>query len=630
MNSKIIRFSIRLTICLGFFILFSLFNPTVVEAACPTRCPFSFSRIKVCGDWYNVGCGYCSDKCSMLRRKCCTYCRFGRVVGQAPSSSTCARWSSCYCSSPKALIYRDSSCGGSGCTSCQMKQIREWVAPCQYTRVCFLQSRCVSDSSCRGSCNCGSWISGSCGGGSCPSFQRYKYRNCYWSCTGSWCARETDCVADNACVPSPITPIPPSLPDCGRTCLNHGTAGVGWPDCSCTNRTPASGYTRIGTWNSRDCSQCTGYRKTSSPPPNTPTPTNPPALPTNTPTPTPTPTPVPSCSVSLSPNSLSLIVGSSDLVTANVTVQNATIDRTDFSTSDSGIASIDPSSDSSSPYRTQATGESEGSAQINASVSLNPSGSCSTGTPTSVTVEAGGWFQTEGGTIHAEGNLSNNIPSTAADKNMSIVQDGFPGVISHQSTTDADFGEGYPSNDDANHWLAKSSYQGKSFSSWTFFEKKYAAEMQTEDFTGTLPNKDGIYYSGSGKTLQGNWNVPANRWLLILVDGDISVPSNISVSNGSFLGIVSSGDINFGNTTSQVEGMFIAGSTINTGDTNTQFQAEGFFAASQFLLGRDLGGSNPTTPAELFTFRPDFLINSYKDTDYNLWWLEFKWEEIAP
>ena len=277
------------------------------------------------------------------------------------------------------------------------------------------------------------------------------------------------------------------------------------------------------------------------------------------------------------------------------------------------------------------TGESAGSAQVSASVSLNPSGSCSTAIPANITVSAAGWFQTEGGTIHAEGNLSNDIPATAIDKNMSIAQDGFPGVISHQSTTDANFGEGFPSDDDASHWLAKSSYQRKSFSSWTFFEKKYAVEMGTEDFDGNLPGSDGIYYSGSDKILQGSWNVPGGRWLLVLVDGDITVPNDISVPSGSFLGIVSSGDITFENTTSSVEGMFIAGNTISTGSTNTQFQAEGFFAASQFILGRDLGDAiNPTTPAELFTFRPDFLINSYRDTDYNLWWLEFKWEEIAP
>ena len=51
------------------------------------------------------------------------------------------------------------------------------------------------------------------------------------------------------------------LQDCGHTCVSHGTASYVWPDCSCTNRSPASGYERIGTWNSSDCPNCTGYKK---------------------------------------------------------------------------------------------------------------------------------------------------------------------------------------------------------------------------------------------------------------------------------------------------------------------------------------------------------------------------------
>jgi len=155
--------------------------------------------------------------------------------------------------------------------------------------------------------------------------------------------------------------------------------------------------------------------------------------------------------------------------------------------------------------------------------------------------------------------------------------------------------------------------------------------METENFDSTLPGSDGIYYSGSDKTLQGSWNVPAGRWILVLVDGNITIPVDISVPEGSFLGIVSSGNISFTDAVSQVEGMFIANNSINTGSTDTQFQGEGFFAASQFVLSRDLGDiDNPITPAELFIFRPDFLINSYKDADYSLWWFDFKWEEIAP
>ncbi|MDP2966863.1 MAG: hypothetical protein Q8N87_00355, partial [bacterium] len=52
------------------------------------------------------------------------------------------------------------------------------------------------------------------------------------------------------------------LQDCGHTCLNHGTASVAWPDCSCQNVSPKPGYEKIGTWNTYDCgNNCTGYKK---------------------------------------------------------------------------------------------------------------------------------------------------------------------------------------------------------------------------------------------------------------------------------------------------------------------------------------------------------------------------------
>jgi len=73
--------------------------------------------------------------------------------------------------------------------------------------------------------------------------------NCNGTLQTGLCPGGSDCVC---CIP---------LPDCGHTCLNDGTASVGWPDCSCTNQPPASGYEKIGTWNSSDCPSCTGYRQ---------------------------------------------------------------------------------------------------------------------------------------------------------------------------------------------------------------------------------------------------------------------------------------------------------------------------------------------------------------------------------
>jgi len=681
----IIKFFVSLLL---FFIFLFLFN-TKVNAWGPCR----WNDWGVTRCWTtDMGCDYTqTDGCSWCEttivKQCCDCYSFD--CWNRTGSASCSWRSSCdRCS--RYGSWANTRCGGGSCSSSQMQQVRYKYYSCKWVSCAGPYYRCVSSSSCR---TCGSWTSwrsGSCGQGSCSSSQRYQYRYRYWSDGSGVCDTDTRCVSDGSC--SPPTPTLDTRPDCGHTCLNHGAASVAWPHCSCTNRSPASGYERIGTWGSRDCSQCTAYRpipctcgswvnqscgggscsalqrlqtRTCNPSGCSSTsrcvsdssccscsgwvsgacgPDAGCAVGQRRQTRTCNPSGCsstsqcvndascnPSCSISLSPTSLTLGTRRSDLITAEVIVENATVDRVEFTSSDEGVVSVDPSSDSDSPYRTQVTGVDVGEAEVNAQAVLDPSGSCNVGTPTSITVEFSGWFQTQGGTIHAEGNLSDNIPGTAAiDKNMSIAQDGFPGVISHQSLTEANFGEGYPSNDDASHWLAESSYQGKNFGSWTFFEKKYAVEMETEDFDGNLPGSDGIYYSGSDKTLQGSWNVSGGSWILVLVDGNITIPVDISVPEGSFLGIVSSGNISFTDAVSQVEGMFIANNSINTGSTNTQFQGEGLFAASQFVLLRDLEDINPTTPGEIFTFRPDFLINSYKDSDHNLWWFDFRWEEIAP
>jgi len=63
------------------------------------------------------------------------------------------------------------------------------------------------------------------------------------------------------------------------------------------------------------------------------------------------------------------------------------------------------------------------------------------------------------------------------------------------------------------------------------------------------------------------------------------------------------------------------------GVVDEQFMGEGMFAAESFSLGRDLGGvTNLTVPAEKFTYRPDFILNS----DKAFWFSSLYWQEIAP
>ncbi len=261
---------------------------------------------------------------------------------------------------------------------------------------------------------------------------------------------------------------------------------------------------------------------------------------------------------------------------------------------------------------------------------LSPEGSCTTTVP--VTVESAAWFQTQGGDIHAQGSLTDKIPATATDLNLSLDLNNYPGVVSQKDGID--LGDGFSSKSTAGNWVASSEYKGKPYSTFDFFKKKYAMNMTTDNFNGSLPGTDGVYYSSGSETLnsdQGDWDLSGNRWLVILVDGDVNIPFNVVVGQGSFLAIASSGNITFGNNVRKGQGMFVASGIINTGSSDRDFEGQGIFAAQTFDLNRDFADArNRTTPAETFVARPDFLMSSYKNKDENLWWFFQKWQELAP
>ncbi len=343
----------------------------------------------------------------------------------------------------------------------------------------------------------------------------------------------------------------------------------------------------------------------------------------------------PSCTMSLSPSSLSVQTGESVILTTNINLINdATIKQVNFTSADSGIAMVNPSSVFSSPYRTNIFGVKAGSTSISGQTLLNPTGSCTAPSPTSVTVEVASWFQTQGGDIYTGASLSNDIPETANNRNLSLKLDNWPGIITHQDENGVSLGSGFPSNDTANYWLAESKYEGKPYGSFQFFKKKFALDLVSETYgqgRGDLPAQDGVYYAQSSRTLSGNWNLGANRWLVLLVEGNVNINTNIIVSKGSFLAIVATGNINFADSVSKAQGMFVADGTIDTGENNQAFEGQGIFASNSFALGRDFDDDrNDTTPAETFIARPDFIMSSYKDTENNLWWFFQKWQEIAP
>ncbi|MCX6725917.1 MAG: Ig-like domain-containing protein, partial [Candidatus Shapirobacteria bacterium] len=144
-----------------------------------------------------------------------------------------------------------------------------------------------------------------------------------------------------------------------------------------------------------------------------------------------------------SPSSLKFQLGDSQLLTANVIVQNGSVSRVNFTSANSTIASLNPTYVSSAPYTVAVYGNNVGSTTITAQALLNPSGSCSTPTSVPVSVEVKSWFQTQGGDVYTGGNLTDVIPETATDRNLSLELDNWPGVIVHQDTDGINLGSGF-------------------------------------------------------------------------------------------------------------------------------------------------------------------------------------------
>lgn len=572
--------------------------------------------------------GNCNCSVGSLYKVCCRSdgsrgpCKQLNLDGRNPPEGVCSsgtttvKGTSCPCNCTSWTL---GNCGASGCSSTQRPKIRT----CSPSGCASTFDGCQSSSTC---CSCGDWEKRGCGDGSCSSLQRLYTRNC----NPDGCKSESECRADDSCCirgdwhngacnsaggcplgqRKQTRTVTPSGCDTTSRCVKDSSCNCScdWTDVDCgpTGGCALNRMYQTGVCNyPNDCAttQCVVHSNC-----------------------------VSSCTMSLSPSPMNVGLEKSRLLTATVVPQHATVSQVSFVSADSNIASVNPAADSSSPYRTAVYGQILGTVRITANTTLSPEGSCTAGVD--VTVRPTAWFQTQGGDVYSGLNLSDDIPSTADDRNFSLKLDNWAGVVTHQDENGVNLGEGYPSNSIDNHWLAESDYEGKPYGSFQFFKRKFAKDLVSETYgsgRGDLPAEDGVYYAQSSRTLSGNWTLGADRWMVLLVEGDVNVNTNIIVPKGSFLAIVATGDLNFAADVNQAQGLFVADGTIATAKSDQAFEGQGVFASEDFSLARDFEDErNDTTPSETFIARPDFIMSSYKDQDHNLWWFFHNWQEIAP
>ena len=235
------------------------------------------------------------------------------------------------------------------------------------------------------------------------------------------------------------------------------------------------------------------------------------------------------------------------------------------------------------------------------------------------------------GDIHADnGNIQSLIPDTVAAANKYLITSaagGSGGVASYRPGRLVELGSG--ALDKLGHnWSYATTYQGP-VTNYAYFESILAADPAgLQDWDGELPTGDGVYFHDGDISLTDSWNVPSSRKLVFLVNGSLNLTKNITINNNGFAAFIVSGDININGSVEELAGVYIANGIIDTGASAAALQAEGVFVGwTGFNLVRNLGDTvNKTTPAEVFTYRPDLIINAYQ----YLMKPHIFWQEVAP
>lgn len=454
----------------------------------------------------------------------------------------------------------------------------------------------------------------------------------------SWCASSTPCNTvpnDSPCSPSSYTHC--DSPSQQTSCqLGHIT--------SCTNGSNCNGCAeaRFDCWM-----------------PGTPPPTGG----GGTPTPAPTPTPPPSCTVDLTPNSATLSPGAFTILTAIVTVGGGTVDRVNFTSSNNSIVTVNPLTDSTVVYSTQAQALFLGSATVSADVVMGGSVTCSdsvaTGGGTTVNVAlAGPWWQTRDADVTTNGDLVSLISGLCILPFCNPVlglrgTGGFPGVVAYGGST-ADFSDGGTRGNAAEspyNWLANSRYNGRIYD-YAFFDRLIPDDVVINELTppvtggtfnsGGAPSRGYVWYHWNGTTLgdltiTGNVNLVGSRRVVLLVeDANATIDGRIQLQTpgqGFFMMVVGKdangqkGDIIVDPSVDDIEGIYLAESEFSTGVANSQLQVRGSVVAYDgFNLQRDLGILNEISPAELFEYAPEIIATFPRVFTQR----RIRWKEVAP
>ncbi len=345
-------------------------------------------------------------------------------------------------------------------------------------------------------------------------------------------------------------------------------------------------------------------------------------------------------SCSLSPSAVTLTTGDSASIVASVN-SSSEIQRIDFSSANPSIASVAPGSDSSYVYQTQVTGNQAGSTTVTGNVYFTGPTLVCTGQTTVNATNPGPWWQVKDSDIQSVGNLTSDIPAGGYFGLPGT--GGYPGIPSYAGTSSL-------TNLTASlvGWIAQSTPTGAKVYNYAFFANQIPADtvitaLPSNSVAGSYFESGGAlsygYYwyrydgsiTGLDLNITGAANLGTRKVVLLVKDADLYLQGNINLTDGQgFFGTFVQGNINVdplvgGGGVPNLEGMYLADGSVNTGTGVTQLYVRGSVTGyGGISLQRNL--ANNSVPAELFEYAPDQIL--LFPTKLGL--RKLNWKEVAP
>ena len=238
-----------------------------------------------------------------------------------------------------------------------------------------------------------------------------------------------------------------------------------------------------------------------------------------------------------------------------------------------------------------------------------------------VTVSNSAWWQgANGGNIYGYGGVNSKISSTATSP---YLIDGVSGIAGSGTMTldtngqDVSLSKWFITN----YGLAGLDSPDINGYSYAFFNNKLKDRLtQTiglgdSKLDNLLANLGGspnpsVTLVNTNVTISSSGGYDGGT-AVVLVNGDLNINTNLPVGESSALAFFVRGKITINPMVTRLDGVYFAQSDFSSGVSSNQLVGNGSWLVSgegKFILGRDLGIANSSTPAEKVNFMPKYLI----------------------